>query len=837
MKQKEFESMLRDVINEELLEYYNDQHEDGFDGYSNEFQRVYVHSQCTSPRHSDMDKIKKLAKEGKYVVYTIDTVHCKSTDASLGECESYVAEFPTYEQALKKAEEVSKGADGVGILGPHNVDKQPTSIEPTDSGKDMPFEEGVKKTNEILGFRNPKGVKNDAVKLVAKFNTGKITPEKYVKELETLMWRAKTNDPEYYPALFAAVKKWKDRGIKESGFDTTKMLGKLKDRRPDLYPLKENKIKDPTREEMLKYLQTIYSGLLDKSSFDDYVEPAMYWFANFNHGGQTSNLYSVLSTSTFRPGPISKGPEKDSVEEDMYNDLVREFGDGQTVNEIKQQNPFKVGDKVILRKDVLVRHARSVPAHMGYNKNQFSWRKTLDGKEGVVGTISRIFPNSKHVNVKFDKPFKSKDEYDREYETDTIGIDYTELEPTTEKPLTEGEWSSTVSAYEDGFKNGKLDKSMGQENPLGLKAGPSPNQKAYSQGYYDGYTGSKKSSYDSMKFREGYGYVHDKDMKKDPKHIKGKRWTVKYENNIPLNEVKSVIKEILNEMLIVERKANEVKSQPTPQSHDEMMKLIMSLGEGQYINFRENITIYTDWIGVQMGIDGSGDMIWSYGGRDEEPKTIESEDELYEIVKETIKPSYYKFYDIGTDAEYVKSNSQDYRDETGQDDVDYPSDRTEPQYESKINENWQSHELPKDPQKIVDLIESLKEGHYIWFSHDKYGRSGNGLGIEKTVENDEYVFKTTGKYGESLETEEDILNIAKEVADDKQLNYYAVDTISGYKKSTPQYDDDQSVGEYEKNGPDQPSWRELYESKGKTEKTKLLKIIREVLSDITNNKK
>ena len=42
-----------------------------------------------------------------------------------------------------------------------------------------------------------------------------------------------------------------------------------------------------------------------------------------------------------------------------------------------EKNPFKVGDKVALRPDVLQRHSRSVPAHGGYTTEQFAWRDTL----------------------------------------------------------------------------------------------------------------------------------------------------------------------------------------------------------------------------------------------------------------------------------------------------------------------------------------------------------------------------------------------------------------------------------------------------------------------------
>lgn len=75
---------------------------------------------------------------------------------------------------------------------------------------------------------------------------------------------------------------------------------------------------------------------------------------------------------------------------------------------------FAVGDKVKLRPDVLVRHFRSVPAHMGFTREQFAWRDTLRNIKDEVGIIDRVFENSKHVNVKF--------------KNHLIGIDNTELE-------------------------------------------------------------------------------------------------------------------------------------------------------------------------------------------------------------------------------------------------------------------------------------------------------------------------------------------------------------------------------------------------------------------------
>ncbi len=77
-------------------------------------------------------------------------------------------------------------------------------------------------------------------------------------------------------------------------------------------------------------------------------------------------------------------------------------------------NPFKVGSKVKLREDVLQRHSRSVPCHMGHTREQFAWRATLRKLKDQIGTVSRLFDKSKHINVDFEET--------------CIGIDWTELE-------------------------------------------------------------------------------------------------------------------------------------------------------------------------------------------------------------------------------------------------------------------------------------------------------------------------------------------------------------------------------------------------------------------------
>jgi len=79
----------------------------------------------------------------------------------------------------------------------------------------------------------------------------------------------------------------------------------------------------------------------------------------------------------------------------------------------KNKQRFNVGDKVRLRKDVLVRHSRSVPAHAGFTREQFHWRAVLNKYGRKVGKITRTFPSG-HVNVTY-------------RDGNTIGIDSTEL--------------------------------------------------------------------------------------------------------------------------------------------------------------------------------------------------------------------------------------------------------------------------------------------------------------------------------------------------------------------------------------------------------------------------
>ena len=86
--------------------------------------------------------------------------------------------------------------------------------------------------------------------------------------------------------------------------------------------LKEDNM-DPTIEEMRQFLETC-AGPYDADDAD--IEEAIYWYAAHNHGGQTSNLYSALSQSQFKPGPLACDVSEEGVSGFLYEELEYKFG-------------------------------------------------------------------------------------------------------------------------------------------------------------------------------------------------------------------------------------------------------------------------------------------------------------------------------------------------------------------------------------------------------------------------------------------------------------------------------------------------------------------------------
>ena len=79
-------------------------------------------------------------------------------------------------------------------------------------------------------------------------------------------------------------------------------------------------MQDPTADEMREFLNSLPMA----SECDEFDrEEAIYWFANDWHGGQTTNLYSALSTSKFNPGPLARKPEE--MAQLLYEELAAHF--------------------------------------------------------------------------------------------------------------------------------------------------------------------------------------------------------------------------------------------------------------------------------------------------------------------------------------------------------------------------------------------------------------------------------------------------------------------------------------------------------------------------------
>ena len=82
------------------------------------------------------------------------------------------------------------------------------------------------------------------------------------------------------------------------------------------------------KQEMKNYLKTKNKGLMDVNSpeFNFSMEAAIYWFAYGYHSGQWSDLYSILSTSEYKPSMLARNVNDEDEEVKMlYQDLVEKF--------------------------------------------------------------------------------------------------------------------------------------------------------------------------------------------------------------------------------------------------------------------------------------------------------------------------------------------------------------------------------------------------------------------------------------------------------------------------------------------------------------------------------
>ena len=81
---------------------------------------------------------------------------------------------------------------------------------------------------------------------------------------------------------------------------------------------------DPTRKEMEKFLEGKKKAL-EAEDFD--IQVAIHYYASEYHSGQSSNLYSALSTSKYKPGRSESSADDVSDQAGMlYNELQDKFG-------------------------------------------------------------------------------------------------------------------------------------------------------------------------------------------------------------------------------------------------------------------------------------------------------------------------------------------------------------------------------------------------------------------------------------------------------------------------------------------------------------------------------
>ena len=80
-------------------------------------------------------------------------------------------------------------------------------------------------------------------------------------------------------------------------------------------------MRDPTHEEMTEFLATQTCG----EDMSDDIEIAIYWFAMYWHSGQSSNLYSALSTSPYHPGMDGRLEGESDTVQHMFDALEAGF--------------------------------------------------------------------------------------------------------------------------------------------------------------------------------------------------------------------------------------------------------------------------------------------------------------------------------------------------------------------------------------------------------------------------------------------------------------------------------------------------------------------------------
>jgi len=692
MKQSELNQILREIIAEELAKEtyltHPDWDEEHGDGYSNEFQRAYAHSQATTPRTNDTKKAEALAKQGKYVVLVRYPVHCKATDAILGDAIQISKVLDNREEAEKlahKENEEGMGDVSAWVVGPEDLNKpkETPSASPTSPDDDVPFQESKKmsRLEKLKARRDPEGIEEQSLGGKPQW-TGNMKAA--LQELNSRM--KKELDPNFETKLLDVQLEW--------GLDDYQT-----------YLVGENSTY-PTTPDLWK---TLANGKFAK-------------FVQMDEVNHTTTDQGKPTIAVGAPNSLARFIVEHPALIEQMRDWVKECSWGER---------FEDSDIDDMTPEQLI---AGVQRHYEGGLKQFM----IDAKP-IMKTESKTF---REIRNELDPDGKKHD-----------------LTLTCEKCGTTE--TCRCSQPKRKFK-GICDKCSSQ--------------------------------------KEGYGYVHDKDMAKDPKHIKGERWRIKFQSEKDLkkhgNTEKSPIKESMDGNCQCGGQLKYTADIGAP-------------GSGQSWECQKCKKGY-----VKMGnsfvdptqVDPHEAPPWELDPSDVMETKITMK-EFRSIVKELINEMWVGWEEVKTEG--------------------YPGD------------TWNPVQFTRSPQIVADLIFSLKDGTGITFMYDKEGRSNVWEAVEKVIEGDEYVYRMFGPGDPTrypLETDEEVRDFAKGIVNNPHLIYYEYHKIHDYKRPRYEPDDDQAIGDYEKYDPDRPDWREMYEAKGMTPKEKLRNIIRESLKEVMSSR-
>lgn len=107
-----------------------------FDGYRNEFQRAAAWSSMNRPADQRLRAL-SLVQDGRFVAVCISPVHCRCTDAVIGDFVSILGDFATRAEAIACIEARQWDCDDRPEVWPHSVRETPVCA-PVEND-DIPF--------------------------------------------------------------------------------------------------------------------------------------------------------------------------------------------------------------------------------------------------------------------------------------------------------------------------------------------------------------------------------------------------------------------------------------------------------------------------------------------------------------------------------------------------------------------------------------------------------------------------------------------------------------------------------------------------------------------------